>query len=215
MKKVYKNHQITFYAKCKYNYKDKNNMINRNSCGYKPKNEYTKSGKINKRARRIEWEHVIPAENFGRGFKCWSLGDEQCIKKNNKSYKGRRCCSKVNQKFKLMQADMHNLVPAIGELNAHRSNFKYMQIPGEKRYYGKNIDFEVDFKRRWVEPADDIKGDIARTYFYFEKTYGMKISKQQKRLLTIWDKNDPVDNWEREKNNLIYKYQGNKNPFIR
>lgn len=82
MKKVYKNHQITFYAKCKYNYKDKNNMINRNSCGYKPKNEYTKSGKINKRARRIEWEHVIPAENFGRGFKCWSLGDEQCIKKN-------------------------------------------------------------------------------------------------------------------------------------
>lgn len=43
----------------------------------------------------------------------------------------------------------------------------------------------------------------------------MKISKQQKRLLTIWDKNDPVDNWEREKNNLIYKYQGNKNPFIK
>ena len=35
-------------------------MIDRDSCGYVPRNEYTKSGKKNERARRIEWEHVIP-----------------------------------------------------------------------------------------------------------------------------------------------------------
>jgi len=114
-----------------------------------------------------------------------------------------------------MQADMHNLVPAIGELNADRSNFRYGLIEGEKRFYGEAIDFEVDFKRRVAEPADNIKGNIARTYFYFEKQYGMKISKKDKKLFKAWDKLDPVDNWERKRNRLISKYQGNKNPFIK
>jgi len=54
MKKVYKSNQTTFYGNCNYNYKDKSNMIVRESCGYKPRNEYTKKGKKNQRARRIE-----------------------------------------------------------------------------------------------------------------------------------------------------------------
>lgn len=29
LKKIYKGHQTTFYAQCKYNYKNKNNMIDR------------------------------------------------------------------------------------------------------------------------------------------------------------------------------------------
>jgi deoxyribonuclease-1 len=58
MREVYKPHQIAFYSDCKYNYKDKKNMIDRNSCGYIPRNERTKKGKVNQRARRIEWEHV-------------------------------------------------------------------------------------------------------------------------------------------------------------
>lgn len=214
LKKVYKGHQVSFYANCNYNYKDKNNMIIRKSCGYVPRNEYTKKGNINKRARRIEWEHVIPAENFGRQFKCWRKGSTQCIKSNGKSFKGRRCCSKVNEKFKYMQADLHNLVPTVGELNADRSNFRYGMISKEKRLYGKNIDFEVDFKMKRAEPRDSIKGNIARTYFYFEKTYNMKISKKDKKLFKAWDKLDPVDEWERKRNKLIYKIQGNKNPFI-
>ena len=203
LKEIYKDHQVTFYANCKYSYKDKNNMIDRQSCGYIPRNEYTKSGKLNKRARRIEWEHVIPAENFGRQFTCWREGDSQCVKSNGKAYKGRKCCSKVNKQFKLMEADMHNLVPAIGELNADRSNFRYGIIEGEKRAYGKDIDFEVDFKARRAEPKDDIRGNIARTYFYFEDTYGMKISKQEKQLFKAWNKLDPVDEWEIERNKII------------
>lgn len=60
LRKIYKENQITLYCKCKYDYKDKDNMIDRASCGYRPRNEYTKKGKVNIRARRIEWEHVIP-----------------------------------------------------------------------------------------------------------------------------------------------------------
>lgn len=214
LKKVYKEHQITFYAQCKYNYKKKNNMIVRKSCGYEPRNEYTKKGKVNQRARRIEWEHVIPAENFGRAFVCWREGNEQCVKSNGKKYKGRKCCSKVNKQFKYMEADLHNLVPAIGELNADRSNFRFGEISGEKRFYGQNIDFEIDFKKRVTEPRDSIKGDIARTYFYFEKEYGMRISKKDKKILEVWNKLDPIDEWERKKNKLVEKIQGNNNSFI-
>lgn len=214
LKKIYKKNQITFYAGCNYNYKDKKNMILRNSCGYEPRNEYTKKGKVNQRARRIEWEHVIPAQNFGRQFICWRKGDSQCIKSSGKKYKGRKCCSKVNEQFRYMEADLHNLVPAIGELNADRSNFRFGELEGEKRFYGKTVDFEVNFKQRLAEPTDSVKGNIARTYFYFEKEYGMKISKKDKKTFEVWNRLDPVDNWERERNERIFKIQGNRNSFI-
>lgn len=114
-----------------------------------------------------------------------------------------------------MASDLHNLVPAIGELNADRSNFRFGMISGEKRRYGKNIDFEVDFKQRTAEPRDEVKGNIARTYFYFEKTYDMKISNKDKKILEAWNRLDPVDDWEIERNKRIEKAQGNANGFIK
>ena len=54
LRKIYQGHQSTIYCDCKYNYKDKKNMIVRDSCGYKPRNERTKKGNVNQRARRIE-----------------------------------------------------------------------------------------------------------------------------------------------------------------
>ena len=38
LKEIYKDHQTTFYCGCKYNPLDKDNMIDRNSCGYAFKN---------------------------------------------------------------------------------------------------------------------------------------------------------------------------------
>ena len=129
LKKIYVNNQKTFYSNCEYSYKKKNkNMINNKQCGYIPKNKFTKKGKLNKRARRIEWEHIVPAHEFASKFICWEKGDQRCIKKNGKKYRGRKCCSKVNKRFKFMEADLHNLVPSIGELNANRSNYKFSTI---------------------------------------------------------------------------------------
>ena len=58
--------------------------------------------------------HVMPAENFGRHLSCWKEG-------------GRKACKK-DPIFNEMEADMHNLVPAIGELNADRSNYKFAAL---------------------------------------------------------------------------------------
>jgi deoxyribonuclease-1 len=155
---------------------------------------------VNERAKRIEWEHVVPAWEFGHQLQCWQNG-------------GRKFCKKSSTKFKEMAGDMHNLVPAIGEINGDRSNFKFSMIEGEKRVYGQ-CDAEVDFKRKTFEPTNKIQGNIARTYFYFEKQYGLRISKKQRQLFTAWNRLDPVDQAECEIHTKKAKIQGNVNPFI-
>jgi deoxyribonuclease I len=75
-----------------------------------------------KRGRVLEWEHVVPAAFFGQHRVCWKEGHEECVKKDGTSYKGRACCGKVYTTFKPIEADLHNLTPAVGELNGDRSN---------------------------------------------------------------------------------------------
>ncbi|MBE0513921.1 endonuclease [Sulfurimonas sp.] len=213
LRKIHRDHQVTFYCGCKYNYTNKDNMIDRNSCGYVPRNEYTKKGKKNERARRIEWEHIIPAENFGRQFSCWRDGDAQCVNTKGKSYKGRRCCKKVSKEFRIMEADIHNLQPAIGELNADRSNFRFdFELPTTGQY--GECKFEVDFKADRARVREELRGVIARTYLYFNKQYDMKISKQEMLKYEAWNKMYPSNEWEVERSGRIAKIQGSSNIFI-
>jgi len=189
-------------------------MVVRKSCGYKPRNEYTKKGKVNQRARRIEWEHLIPAENFGRQFSCWRDGDSKCVSSKGKAYKGRKCCTKVNKQYRLMQADMHNLFPAIGELNADRSNFRFDFELAQPKRYGE-CKFNVNFKQRRASVKEDIRGVIARDYLYFNQKYKMKLSKQELKKYQAWNKQYPADEWEIKRNKRIAKMQGNLNTFIK
>jgi len=80
-----------------------------------------------KRAAKVEWEHAVPAENFGRVFVEWREGDALCASKNGKPFKGRRCAEKVSMKYRYMRADMYNLFPAIGAMNAVRNNRQYTE----------------------------------------------------------------------------------------
>ena len=75
-----------------------------------------------KRASRIEWEHVVPAENFGRSFTEWREGSSDCFDNKGSPFKGRKCAEKANRTFRLMQCDMYNLYPSIGAVNAERGN---------------------------------------------------------------------------------------------
>jgi len=214
LRKIYKDHQTTIYCGCKYNYKDKKNMIVRKSCGYVPRNERTKKGNVNQRARRIEWEHLIPAENFGRQFSCWRDGNPKCVSSKGKAYKGRKCCTKVNKKYKLMQADMHNLFPSVGELNADRKNFRFDFEIALPKQYGQ-CEFNVLFKQKRARVREELRGVIARDYLYFNKYHKMKLSKHEMKKYTIWNKKYPADTWEIERNKRITKIQGNTNGFIK
>ena len=60
-KDIYSDNETTFYCGCSYQNIGKKLVPKWSSCGYSPRNEYTKSGKQNSRSLRIEWEHVMPA----------------------------------------------------------------------------------------------------------------------------------------------------------
>ena len=201
--------QIGFYSQCTYESKKlKNNkyklVVNKESCNYTPRKPK------NKRSNYIEWEHIVPAHAFGHGLTCWNSGNDKCYStKKDKAYKGRKCCNKVSKKFQLMQADMYNLVPAIGEINGDRNNFSFTELSGEPRVYGA-VNFEVDFKTRKVEPPEFAKGQIARTYLYFNKTYNLSISKKQLKLYKAWNKQYPMTTKEQFIYKKIEKIQENR-----
>jgi len=112
-----------------------------------------------------------------------------------------------------MEADLHNLTPAIGEINADRSNYRFGVLPNSPRQHGA-CDFKVDFKGRVAEPRNEIKGQIARIYFYMHDRYDLPMSRQQQQLLMAWDKQFPVTDWERERDRRIAARMGHNNPFL-
>ena len=206
---IYADHRIDFYCGCGFEpSKTKSGgTIDASKCGYVPR-------KNKARGRVLEWEHVMPAYYFGHQRACWSKGDAKCVKSDGKAFKGRECCARADETFKRIEADLHNLTPAVGELNGDRSNLPYGEVAGEPREYGK-CDFEIGGKPRVTEPRDEVRGDAARIWLHMSDTYGIKLSNSQRQMFETWSKQDPPDQWERLRNIRIEAAQGNKNPFVK
>lgn len=184
-----------FYCACSYNLERRPN-VDPSSCGLRSRAD---------RAKRIEWEHVVPASAFGRRFAEWRQGHPSCKGRNAK---GRNCARQASATFREMEADMYNLQAAVGELNRVRGNFAFDEIPGEPREFGA-CDFEVFADK--VEPRAAIRGDIARIYFYMDARYpGFEIiNDANRKILEDWDLADPLDAAERERIQKIQDVQGN------
>lgn len=202
--KLYAGHRRTFYCGCDF---DASKRVEPERCGYIPR-------KINRRAKRIEWEHIVPAAAFGRHRPCWIK--RICRKKTWISLKGRKCCRTIDPVFRAMEADLHNLVPAVGELNGDRSNYPYGDVPDEPRQYGR-CDFEVDRDAGVAEPAVSLRGDVARTYLYMHFAYPgeqLPLSAHDLARFMDWNNVDPPDAWERERDALVSAVQGTGNPLV-
>lgn len=201
-KEVYFDHRVTLYCAAEFDSR-KNITL--------PAGFVTQ--KHQKRAGRVEWEHVVAAENFGRSFKEWREGDPVCINNKGKSYKGRRCAERANQEYRFMQADMYNLYPAIGAVNAARQNYNFQMLPHAKSSFGT---CEMKIEGRRAEPPERARGQIARTHLYMAASYPrFRLSDQQRKLMTAWDKMYPVDAWECQRAQRIEKIQKNENSFVK
>lgn len=167
-----------------------------------------------KRARRVEWEHVVPAENFGRAFVEWREGADVCVDNKGKAFKGRKCAEKANAAFRYMQADLYNLYPAIGAVNAMRSNYRYSMLPGSPATFG-TCSMKIDGRR--AEPPEAARGTIARTVLYMADAYRgvYRLSNQDRRLMEAWDRQYPVDAWECTRARRIEAIQGNPNERVK
>jgi deoxyribonuclease-1 len=200
-KKVYHDHRETIYCGAEFDAK-KNVII---PLGFK-------TDKHKKRANRVEWEHVVPAENFGRTFSEWREGHPSCVSKKGKSFKGRKCASKMNKEYRLMQSDMYNLFPAIGAVNAMRSNYNFVAQVNAESGFGS---CDMKIANRKAEPPVEARGRISRTYLYMDATYKRySMSKSQKQLMNAWDRMYPVSAWECKRSQRIGKNQRSINKVM-
>jgi len=111
-----------------------------------------------------------------------------------------------------MQADMYNLFPAIGSVNAYRSNFNFVMMPKEKSDFGA-CDMRIENKK--AQPPVESRGRIARTYLYMDDAYKRySMSKAQRTFMNAWDKQYPVSNWECKRNDRIAKLQRSDNQVM-
>ncbi|WP_427976635.1 endonuclease I family protein [Agarivorans sp.] len=164
------------------------------------------------RLARYETEHVVPAENFGRSFKAWREGHPECVNNKGKPYKGRRCAEKTSAEYRLMQADMYNLYPAIGAVNAARSNYNFSMLNKADSDFG-SCDLRIE--KRKVQPPEAARGAIARSYLYMEASYPRySMSSSQRKLMQAWDKQYPVSAAECQRAAIIERVQHNRNPIM-
>lgn len=201
LREIFGPHGRTVYCGCAFNDRE----IDYSDCSYVPQKDM-------ERAARVEWEHVVPASYFGQTFTEWSVGHPRCQKKGH-PFRGRKCAQRTSKEFSMMEADLYNLLPSVGEANGIRENFPMGIVPGEPRKYGK-CDYEVE--NRVIEPRPEVRGDIARIYFYMNQAYPDRVAmtKSDQTMFGEWDRSDPVDAFECLRYRMIKNIQENENPIL-
>lgn len=101
-------------------------------------------------------------------------------------------------------ADLHHLRACDASINSERSNYPF--VDGSGVYKEEN--------NTWY-PGDEWKGDVARMIFYLNVRHGETFNQVGSMDLFLkWNKEDPVSEFEKQRNNVIAAAQGNRNPFI-
>lgn len=123
--------------------------------------------------------------------------------------------------------DLHHLRPTDVSVNGTRGNLDF-DNGGNEHSEARGNYYDSD---SW-EPRDSVKGDVARMLFYMAVRYegdsgeldlelnnrvnnGSTPYHGKLSVLLQWHREDPVDTFERTRNEIIYSdYQHNRNPFI-
>ena len=133
--------------------------------------------------------------------------------------------------------DLHHLRAADISTNSARSNRFFDIAPNQyidqSGQYSGSTNSYTSSHRYVFEPRDEVKGDIACILFYmvvrYEGTNGelnLELTDEilpsndrsplmgKASRLVEWHLADPVDDEERRRNDIVYSYQQNRNPFI-
>ena len=133
-----------------------------------------------------------------------------------------------------IKSDIVHVLPTDGYVNNRRGNLPLGEV-NNATYQSANGYSKLGscrtsgYSGTVFEPNDEIKGDMARIYFYMITRYegrcgswGNSVFTPQYPGLTQWtldmmmrwSKDDPVDDREVERNNAVYETQHNRNPFV-
>ena len=125
--------------------------------------------------------------------------------------------------------DAHNLKPVDHSMNTLRGE-KDFENGGDVVFNGSSLT-DCFSTNTTFEPRDEVKGDIARMIFYMDLRYeggsgepnlvvveGLTTYPNPQigsfSTLLEWHEQDPPDAFEKRRNDVIFKWQGNRNPFI-
>ena len=124
----------------------------------------------------------------------------------------------------IKKADLHHLFPSDMRVNSSRSNYPIFTVANHNNadvYYTstpwQSYRGQCSTGQTVFEPADQSKGNIARALLYFYVRYNDSLTQQYVNMLPVlieWSNQDPPDAHEIARNQGIYQYQGNRNPFI-
>lgn len=130
--------------------------------------------------------------------------------------------------------DCHHIRAADVSVNSARNN-RWFAIADQAYVDGKDTTLCKTSNTQWIwEPRDEVKGDVARMLFYMVVRYEGENGEPDLELVNYlpedkltkepiyaildvliqWHLSDPVDSIERIRNNVVFEYQGNRNPFI-
>ena len=132
--------------------------------------------------------------------------------------------------------DAHHLRPADISVNSTRSNRSFDDCTVCVNVIDNGVDTgsKYDSSVFTFEPREAVKGDVARMLFYMAVRYDGENGEPDLELnenlpnntdkspfhgklstLLAWHLADPVDDWERHRNEVIFtNFQHNRNPFI-
>ncbi len=132
--------------------------------------------------------------------------------------------------------DLNHLYPSEARANQAKSNFPLGTVmtptfDNGVTKVGYPVTGQGGGASKVFEPADEYKGDFARTYFYMVTTYSnlnwnsnyMWMLQQNSYptltrwaidMLLDWSRHDPVSQKEIDRNEQVYLIQNNRNPFI-
>lgn len=138
-----------------------------------------------------------------------------------------------------MVSDAFHIYPTDGKVNGIRNNFPFGTVKSPTTITGNGSKLGPcsfpGYSGTVFEPIDEYKGDFARSYFYMATRYENLIASWQSNgnaneilngtsfpcfdqwflnLLFAWNASDPVSQKEIDRNNEVFKYQHNRNPFI-
>lgn len=128
--------------------------------------------------------------------------------------------------------DLHHLRPTDASVNSAKNNRDF-DIGTTQYTDGSGPTGCYTGTDTW-QPRDAVKGDVARMIFYMATRYEGENGEPDLEIvdyvntapanepyygklntLLTWHNDDPVDDWERNRNDIIYNnYQHNRNPFI-
>jgi len=132
-----------------------------------------------------------------------------------------------------MKSDIWSIRPCHGSANSARSNKPFAEVlDGSAQWYGttasgaylstgsspSNADEFSEGSSGFWEPREAVKGDVARSVFYFYTMYptqaGVLADVGDPNTLYQWHLNDPVSPEEVVRNDRTEVAQGNRNPYI-